>query len=369
MSAKKYGKGRANNAGGSFRLNEKSGDGPGPPVELENQFILRLPEEPAGALREAIKSGASNLKERLFIQLEPDKGSNTQYLRKGHVQFDKWNFTSRLLDLPTIIESHKTIDNKFFYKTADICQLLICKEGEGFSDDDEPSSPVKKKKLDQYKVDKKFLYPHGVAAPLKNCRKRRFRKTLKKKYVEAPEIEKEVKRLLREDYEAVSVKWEVITEEELSTNKGGEAGQSNPNVKPSAMGDFTNDPQDLGLDLSDSEDEGRHGGDMDSDENSRMSANADDSRMSDSASASNKPGSSKAASVTGPTSFSKEMFKEKGGRQDQMAEMRMQMMHLQSKRKELEHNISNCPNEALKNRFRSELVGVNNEIKRLESSG
>jgi transcription initiation factor TFIID subunit 7 len=28
--------------------------------------------------------------------------------------------------------------------------------------------------------------------PLKNCRKRRFRKTWRKKYVEAPEIEKEV---------------------------------------------------------------------------------------------------------------------------------------------------------------------------------
>ena len=67
----------------SFRM-ERPPDGP--PVELENQFILRLPEEPASALREAIKSGASNLKERLFIQLEPDKGSNTQYLRKGHVQ-------------------------------------------------------------------------------------------------------------------------------------------------------------------------------------------------------------------------------------------------------------------------------------------
>ena len=113
---------------------------------------------------------------------------------------------------------------------------------------------------------------------IKNCRKRRFRKTLKKKYVEAPEIEKEVKRLLRVDYEAVSVKWEVITEEELNSNKGGEAGQSNPDVKPSASGDFTNDPKDLGLDLSDSEDEGRHGVDMDSDENSRMSGTADDSR-------------------------------------------------------------------------------------------
>ena len=84
--------------------------------------------------------------------------------------------------------------------------------------------------------------------------------------------------------------------------------------------------------------------------------------MSDSASVS-KPGPSK---VTGPTSFSKEMFKEK--KSDNMGEMRMQMMHLQSKRKELEHNISNCPNEALKNRFRSELLEVNNEIKRLESS-
>ena len=208
MSAKKYGKGRPGNNQGSLRMNEKVVEGP--PVELENQFILRLPEEPASALREAIKSGASNLKERLFIQLEPDKGSNTQYLRKGHVQvsrdangetqfdlysfqFDSWNCTSRLLDLPTIVESHKTIDNKFFYKTADICQLLICKEGEAFSDEEEASSPVKKKKLDPYKVDKKYLYPHGVAPPLKNCRKRRFRKTLKKKYVEAPEIEKEVR--------------------------------------------------------------------------------------------------------------------------------------------------------------------------------
>ena len=90
--------------------------------------------------------------------------------------------------------------------------------------------------------------------------------------------------------------------------------------------------------------------------------------MSDSASASTKAGPSR---VTGPTSFSKEMFKQEaqgGAKQDQAAEMRMQMMHLMSKRKELEHNISNCPNEALKNRFRSELAGVNSEIRKLESS-
>ena len=146
--------------------------------------------------------------------------SNTQYLRRGHVQFDGWNFTSRLVDLPTIIESHKSIDSKTFYKTADLCQMLICKEGEGWNDDEDESSPMKKKK-DPNKVDRKYLWPHGIGPPLKNCRKRRFRKTLKKKYVEAPEIEKEVKRLLRVDNDAVSVKWEVITEEELNANKGG----------------------------------------------------------------------------------------------------------------------------------------------------
>jgi len=385
--SKKFGKknpgGGANNPN-SFRMSEKPLDGP--PVELENQFVLRLPSEPSLALREAIKSGASNLKERLFIQLEPDKSSNTQYLRRGHVQFDGWNFTSRLVDLPTVMESHKTIDNKTFYKTADICQLLICKEGEDFDDEEDTNTPSKKKK-DPNKVDKKYLYPHGIGPPLKNCRKRRFRKTLRKKYVEAPEIEKEVKRLLRVDNEAVSVKWEVITEEELNANKGGEAGQKdNPDVKPSVSGGFTNDPKDLGLDLSDSDDEGRDV-DIDSEDNSHLSAAGDDSRLSDSVSNATTTQKSSPVAVAGPTQFSKDMFSApvaahppqagpsgsstpaRSSRQDQLAELRMQMMHMQSKKKELEHNIANCPNEALKNRFRADLLNVATEIKRLEAGG
>ena len=56
--------------------------------------------------------------------------------------------------------------------------------------------------------------PHGVCAPLKNCRKRRFRKVLRKNYVEAPEIEKEVRHLLRIDNEAVDVKWELVRKSE-----------------------------------------------------------------------------------------------------------------------------------------------------------
>lgn len=91
--------------------------------------------------------------------------------------------------------------------------MVICKEEDDHTATDE-ESPVKQKKKDPNKVDKKFLWPHGITPPTKNVRRRRFRKTLKKKYVEAPEIEKEVKRLLRVDNEAVNVKWEVISEDD-----------------------------------------------------------------------------------------------------------------------------------------------------------
>lgn len=74
--------------------------------------------------------------------------------------------------------------------------MIICKQDEEFlmSDDEDKAKVFKKKEPN--KVDKKYLWPHGITPPLKNVRKRRFRKTLRKKYVEAPEIEKEVFLLL-----------------------------------------------------------------------------------------------------------------------------------------------------------------------------
>ena len=51
--------------------------------------------------------------------------------------------------MPTIIESQKTIDRKTFYKTADISQIVICREGEP---SDEEDAPVKAKKYDPNKV-------------------------------------------------------------------------------------------------------------------------------------------------------------------------------------------------------------------------
>nr|CAD7408445.1 unnamed protein product [Timema cristinae] len=135
---------------------------------------------------------------RPFTLNSTSGGEHPQLTREGNAQDDVLGLgriylkygCCVLVDLPTIVESLKTIDNKSFYKTADLCQLLICKEEDDQTTTDE-ESPAKTKKKDPNKVDKKFLWPHGITPPLKNVRRRRFRKTLKKKYVEAPEIEKE----------------------------------------------------------------------------------------------------------------------------------------------------------------------------------
>jgi len=176
-------------------------------VDQEQQFILRLPPGPAMALKHDVQIGSMNLKDKLLIELSPDS-------RHGKVTYGGYVFNAKLVDLPCIIESLKTIDRKTFYKTADVCQMLLCT-----NDDDEISieaDNVKKKEKD-----KRYLWNHGICPPLKNVRKKRFRKVLTKKYQEQPDIEKEVKRLFRMDNEAIDIKWEVVVEEE----KGRELGQ------------------------------------------------------------------------------------------------------------------------------------------------
>ena len=200
-------------------------------LDLESQFILRLPENRAEALRQAIRSGEP-LSKRLTIQFDND-------IRHGRVQFDRCSMPARLYDLPTIIESYKTLDRKNFYKTADISQILICKEDhDSDSSVNDNEEDGKKSKYDKLFASiggagkREFLYPHGITPPLKNVRKRRFRKTLKKKYVDISEIEKEVKRLFRFDCEAIESRYEIV--EENKTDKAQPLMLDNENA-PSPM--------------------------------------------------------------------------------------------------------------------------------------
>nr|XP_057932423.1 transcription initiation factor TFIID subunit 7 isoform X2 [Doryrhamphus excisus] len=203
------------------------------PYELENQFVLRLPTEYASTVRRIAQSSSMNMKDRLTIELHPDG-------RHGIVRVDRVPLACKLVDLPCIIESLKTVDKKTLYKTADVCQMLVCTvDGDLYPPLEEPTGTDPKSKKKDKDKDKKFIWNHGITCPLKNTRKRRFRKTAKKKYIESPDVEKEVKRLLSTDAEAVSVRWEVIAEDDLKdTDQHGSLGNldSSPGTSGHKMG-------------------------------------------------------------------------------------------------------------------------------------
>uniref|UniRef100_A0A8C2TEQ7 TATA-box binding protein associated factor 7 n=1 Tax=Coturnix japonica TaxID=93934 RepID=A0A8C2TEQ7_COTJA len=183
------------------------------PHELESQFVLRLPPEYASTVRRAVQSGSVNLKDRLTIELHADG-------RHGIVRVDRVPLAAKLVDLPCIIESLKTIDKKTFYKTADICQMLVCTvDGDLYPPLEEQTvstDPKANKKKDKDR-EKKFIWNHGsdnaqLPARIVSWAACSFPSLVQ--YIESPDVEKEVKRLLSTDAEAVSVRWEVIAEDE-----------------------------------------------------------------------------------------------------------------------------------------------------------
>lgn len=227
--------------------------------ELENQFILRMPlvkdengnvkpHPKTAALREALASKfakiaelnqdeippVDDIKERLFVELNSDS-------RKGRIKFDDEIFEARLVDLPCIIESLKTTDKKMFYKTADICQMLVCKtQDDPWNSSDEELNKSKKTTTTNKKKESdknahnhlmKYKWPHGIAPPLKNVRRKRFRKVAKKKIVDYAEIEKEVKQIFRADRDASKIDYEVILvegelDDENDENKNSDRNNS-----------------------------------------------------------------------------------------------------------------------------------------------
>lgn len=177
------------------------------PFELESLFLLRLPQDASNKLNDILLAG--NLRDRLAINLHDD-------LRHGAVKLDGDSYSGKVWDLPCIIESQKTVDMKTFYKTGDLSHVLVCTPDPDLK---EHESNVQQNSKHHYPRDRKFLWPHGITPPLKNVRKRRFRKTARKKYIDSPDIEKEVKRLLKADIESVSVKYEVVSEEKKEDDK------------------------------------------------------------------------------------------------------------------------------------------------------
>lgn len=145
-----------------------------------------------------------SLGERLQIQFFGD-------MRKASIQINDQVLSAKLVDLPCIVESSKTLDKKTFYKTGDVCQMLVCTQEEADSQSDSAEQLLSTKKKEAHKSNH---WNHGITPPLKNVRKRRFRKTAPKKYIDSPEVEKEVQRLIKEDLAAINVSWKIVADDD-----------------------------------------------------------------------------------------------------------------------------------------------------------
>ncbi|PGH05909.1 transcription initiation factor TFIID subunit 7 [Blastomyces parvus] len=162
---------------------------------LEEQFILRMqPGEDCDYLRQAVaekrfgprSQGGADIS---FKSLTRD-GRRAVLTIRGRI------YAASLVDLPCIIEAMKSWDRRGWYKSADICQMLLVL-GRVNSEEEARTYPLPKD------VDEStFQYAHGITPPLRWVRKRRFRKRISNRTIEAVELE--VARLLKEDTAAES---------------------------------------------------------------------------------------------------------------------------------------------------------------------
>ncbi|KAF5357901.1 hypothetical protein D9756_001417 [Leucocoprinus leucothites] len=159
-------------------------------LAFEEQFILRMPPgEDLDKLRKMVQSR----------EISNDVWFKFKDSRRAVFHVGNNAYSAKLVDLPCVIESQKTLDNKQMFKVADICQMLVV---EGKIESDEKVGTQKNFNIDE------FIWPHGITPPLHHVRKRRFRKRVNRRTIES--VEEQVERLLDEDALASEVKYDVL---------------------------------------------------------------------------------------------------------------------------------------------------------------
>ncbi|KAK5979950.1 Transcription initiation factor TFIID subunit 7 [Trichostrongylus colubriformis] len=165
--------------------------------DWENHLVLRVPNDVAPRVDAMLADNHGREVDDLAIQF------TSTDMRHANVRIGTHIMSAKIYDLPCITEVMKTLDKKTLYKVADLSQIVVCSH-------DLCAVPAEVVKVGSKKELKQWQYPHGLTPPMKSVRQRRFRKTKKKKYMEAPEVERELKRLLRADLEAESFRWEIV---------------------------------------------------------------------------------------------------------------------------------------------------------------
>ncbi|KAI9727210.1 MAG: hypothetical protein M1834_008470 [Cirrosporium novae-zelandiae] len=176
---------------------------------IEEEFIFRmLPGEDCEYIRKAIEE------RRLGLPVRKG-GADVRFKfldKSGHrivIRVCDRIYAATMVDLPCIIEGMKSWDKRGWWKTADICQMLLVFR-QVKSEDEVKNIPLPNE------IDSTTgQWPHGITPPMHNVRKRRFRKRISNRTIEA--VEEEVDRLLAEDEKAVEpAKYEYLDLDRLA---------------------------------------------------------------------------------------------------------------------------------------------------------
>ncbi|XP_065020803.1 transcription initiation factor TFIID subunit 7-like isoform X1 [Musa acuminata AAA Group] len=128
---------------------------------MEEQFILRVPPSVVERIERLLNENASSsLDGSLDISFSGVLVLFFFYVedgRSGTFMIGDERFPASLLDLPCIVESYKTYDDNVLIKTADVGQMIMVR--------DEGDAAVEG-----------VEYNHGLTPPMRDARRRRFRR-------------------------------------------------------------------------------------------------------------------------------------------------------------------------------------------------
>lgn len=159
-----------------------------PDPSIEEQFILRMPPgEECEKLRKAVTEKRFD-KYRFSLRALGREG------RRVILKIEETQYAASLVDLPCIVEGMKSWDRRGWYKSGDICQMLLVL-GPVSSDQEAMEYPLPPEV--ERPDDKTLQYPHGLAPPLHYVRKRRFRDRVSSRTIE--QVEKSVEDLVAQD--------------------------------------------------------------------------------------------------------------------------------------------------------------------------
>ena len=175
--------------------------------EIENNLILNVPDYIGEKLHKIISEQKLDEKNNYNIEIieNPNESiSNVDNSRKMIFNFNGELHPLSILDLPCIIEGYKTIDYKSFYKGGDICQMMYVhddklKQEEDLNNFNTFTSPTDKnfsKLLWTKDPDHKYKLKHGLSAPTRNIRARRFKTKMKYNKDEILEVAKKLKSII-----------------------------------------------------------------------------------------------------------------------------------------------------------------------------